>query len=351
MPSLTYLHTLLASALLALAATPAHAANEALHVLDYSELSQSQGSLFVRSTIKTELALAIIRANMSVLVLSMYNGQNDSCFASVGITHPTDQWHTPRIPGFVATRLAFANKSKPDFQADCVEKTIKDAVRSLNATDPQRLLQDTMSTNPMGGARSVQPERRTINFISYGIKHQDLPLQLFNDAKFETAFDYRSTTVVFDASAWSDGTYVSCSALAGITSTPPGGRNPFMPARWYQSSFKSNQTTPDLCKKAAVRAAAQKLLAQPYNEQGILKDFERTRELGIPTPSSGSISMAFRRAGISPAGPAGSMKSAGRGVDSCGQVCTGPACAGPKPLVAADSGANGDCKPSAPPQR
>lgn len=305
-----------------MAPLPVSAMNEALHVLDYSGRTHGLGAVDARSTIKTELALRIIKEGKSVLVVSEYDKTSNSCMSSVGVTTPTHRWHTPRIPNYTAATLVMADKTKPDYKSTCLESSIRQSIAKLGAYDQNKLIQETAVTQPLGGVRQVKPERKTINFISFGIKGEDLPVQDFNAVSFETAFDYRNVSVIFDASSWVHAGVVSCGVFAGITSTPPSGRNPFMPAHYEFSGIPGAKGTEQECKKAAAKMAAKKLLSKPFTEKGILLDFERTREMGIETPSSGSVSLALRRAGSS----GGSSAARVRSIDPCAQKCTGPGC-------------------------
>lgn len=341
-------NTLACSTLLAIIAlpSPALAINEALDVFDYSTRNQGAGSFDVRTSIKTDLALRTIKEGKAVLIVSRYSKENNTCMSSAGLTSPVERWHTPRIPNYTAATLVLADKSKPDYEDACLEKSIKLAISKLNTYDHNKLIQETSFTQPLGGIRQEKPERKTINFITFGIKGEDLPVQDFYAKRFETAFDYRNVSVVFDASSWNNATGVTCGVFVGITATPPSGRNPFMPAA-YEFASAASATESD-CKRVAGQTAAKKLLAKPFTEQGLLRDFERTRELNVATPSSLSVSFALQKtSGNGSSGAGGSSSSTkSSAVEPCPPKCSGAECE-VKPKTFSDNKApaeTADCK-------
>ena len=327
-----------AALLIAVASLPVAAQNEALAVMDYSGRSHGLGSLYVRTSINTSLALRLIQEKLALLVISKYDSKTASCMSTVGITTPTPNWHTPRIPNYTATTLLYADTKKPDHEADCIEHSIRQSVLKLNEYDANKIVKEAVVTFPMGGVRQATPERKSINFITFGIKGEHLNIKEFNVNKFETAFDYRNVSVVVDASAWNEENYVKCSALAGVTSTPPSGRNPYMPAHWFFASMALRDGSGDDCKKLAAALATRKLLDQPYTETGLLLDFERTREIGVPTPSSASVFTA-----LNPNGSKSSGIAPGKAAKPiCPSACSGANCIGPKTFGAAKDAASDD---------
>lgn len=248
---------------------------------------------YLEKQLSPEIKEAMRKQGLAVFAIATAYPGKKACYAGIGLTMAQPQDRNPRIPGF-ANAYHSAGGDKNWSASDCKSKAIESAVSDFNAIPLEESLAKVDLSFASGGSRTTAPPKDdTVLLSTIGLKDQSRLFETAHKYRFAKAFDYRQVqiTVYANGTRFKDGSYM-CVAFAGLSANSPEGRN----ARWpgFNETFVRLQTGGDVdgCKEVVATQAVDELLRKPWNAEGLLKNFEATREDGVALPDLRRVATA-----------------------------------------------------------
>lgn len=216
-----------------------------------------------------------------------------SCYAFAGLTTPARDGRNPRIPSVRMTSFK-AMPSKDWDEDECLLNVTNGAIESLNKSSIKDLLANIEATAANGKHLQNEPQDKTkvqISSINLSDEGVDAVFNRIHEADVQGVFDYRQvqTNVYVDGFKFNDG-FITCIGISSISARKPVDRNQRWPENWVGKIRLQDGGNVDGCKNVVAQNAVVELFNQDWTENGLLKDFSRVREDGIPTPSPATLS-------------------------------------------------------------
>jgi hypothetical protein len=259
-------------------------------VADFSGVNGLQD--YVTENLSSELKGVIRERGLAVWAYATdFELQNNNyCVAIVGLTYAETKDRNARWPAYTAS--AYARRGTANWNAGaCRGEQLKEAIGDLNKSKLDDVLWDIDSTQTYGGTRPVEKEGNSMTQLSStGLSNAGNNVVFSAMDDYPTLFDYRYVQTFVSANAFKlkDGERF-CVAIAGQAARSANDRQSRSPAYTVGYINVQQQGDEDACKNVAAAGAVRALFDEPWTAKGILKDFSRTREDGIPLPNVNDI--------------------------------------------------------------
>jgi len=242
---------------------------------------------FIQTNLSDELKAEIRSRKLAVFVISTTFSSLKTCYVSMGLTHAPAKGKSPRWPSYMVN--AYSVEPKEWDENTCAPERLRAGLDVLNTTPLVELLKDIESTREDGETlrKKAQPGVVSIFTKDLSSANEEKVFSVLHKSKVSKAIDHRhvQTFVVGRAEDLGNGG-VLCVAFAGLVARAPEGRAPHVP-RSYES-FARTQKGGDAqgCYGVVVPQAVEALVNRPWDAQGLLAQFDVTREEGIPLPNA-----------------------------------------------------------------
>lgn len=254
---------------------------------------------FVREHLSEDIQALVREKRLTVFVLAdAYEGKK-ACFAFVGLSHQAPEGVNPRLPVFHFSAHAVEQEAADWKASECIGHRLRAAIEGFNNTKPEKLLKDLERTAE-GARRVAEPAKSdTVQLVSHNLSKvaRDAVLDDLLANQVGTVFDSRHVqTSIFSTSSTLAGGDIICTVHAGMGARTPEGKHMRWPAQALSMVRLQTGGTTDGCLEVLAPQAVAELLKQPWTNKGILKDFQKTREAGVPLPDLKVV--AARRAAV-----------------------------------------------------
>jgi len=249
--------------------------------------------VLLEAHLNDELKQKIRARKLVVFALTLDFPERKACYAMVGLTHAAPTGVSSRVPAFP---FSFFSVDASAGKGECAAGSLKGAIESMSADADMRAFDGLFRTESQGKRLMGEMANRKISNLSYrGLSESTsaLVFTLLRENQFGKAFDYRHvSTYVYAEGTRIDDEHIMCVAVAGLTARSPQERN----ARWptNNQSFVRIQDGGSIagCESVVATQAVEALMARPWTKAGLLEDFARTREQGIPLPDAKKVENA-----------------------------------------------------------
>ena len=254
---------------------------------------------FVREHLSEDIQALVREERLAVFVLAdAYEGKK-ACVALVGLTHLAPDGVNPRLPVFRFSAHAVEQEAAVWKASECIGHRLRAAIEGLNNAKPEKLLKDLERTAE-GTRRVAEPATSdTVQLVSDNLSKvaRDAVLEDLLTTQVGAVFDYRHVqTSIFSTSSTLTGGDIMCTVHAGMGARTPEGKNMRWPAQVVSMVRLQTGGTTDECIEVLAPQTVAALLKQQWTDQGLLKDFSKTREAGVPLPDLKVV--AARRAAV-----------------------------------------------------
>ena len=222
---------------------------------------------------------------------SLKNGSN-YCWAKVGLTEAAPKGRSARIPAshFAGAHQTTARGPLNDEQLKgCMSEATRTAMATFTKAGLQEQLRGIEQTRGKG-ARAKEPATPRNAHLSSEMLSPAGKAAIFEaiPLEFTTAFDYRRLAWVILSSSFRFDKQAVCFAFVGVSARSPDERWPRLPGGWTSSMWEmtpqeSGQPEAEQrCRDTVALDAVKARLDQSWDDKGLLKDFQLTREDGLP---------------------------------------------------------------------
>lgn len=227
-------------------------------------------------------------------------GGKNYCIATLAVTHASPDERNIRWPStgyYSVARHPSQSKLNAEQINDCQSNSLRTVVGRFSERDPAQFLRNVDDTLPLGGKRMAEaPSELKAHVFAAGLDEQ-AKREVFGAVPhdFRKRFDYRHVQWFVDADSVSFEDEIVCFANAGVAARSPGERNPRHPATWetvitvFDATQAKNRGANETCKQEAAVAAVNGRLSKSWDENGIFKDFSKTREDGLSLPNMKAV--------------------------------------------------------------
>lgn len=242
---------------------------------------------FIQTNLSDELKAEIRSRKLAVFVISATFPSLKTCYVTMGLTHAAAEGQSPRWPSYLVN--ASSVEAENWDENTCASERVKATLESMNGVPLVKLLTDIERTRADGFHLRKKARQDMVRLTANDLDsaNEEKVFSILQRVELGKAIDYRhaQTFVVGRSAEYGDGK-VLCVAFAGLTARAPEGRAPRVP-RSYESFARTQKGgSVQGCYSDVVPQAVEALVNRPWDAQGLLAQFDVTREEGIPLPNA-----------------------------------------------------------------
>lgn len=246
---------------------------------------------YVNQVFSDEIKTEIGQRKLAVFAFTVaYPGQR-ACYAFVGLTHQSAGERAERLPGH--RYESFITHSPGEWDSDiCRSDALKSTLESMNSSSLAKMLAGVDATLSSAPPERLPADRNTVALYSVNLD-DDARQRLFEQLharSFGQVFDYRQMqSQVLGASTAFKGGRIMCLAIAGVGARTPANRSMRWPSQWQSFVRLQEGGTENGCLGVVAPQALEAVLDEPWSDKGLLRDFAKTRENGVPLPDPQAV--------------------------------------------------------------
>jgi hypothetical protein len=257
-----------------------------------AEIAAGLPHAFVRELSKGKYALFAMTDRIH------FDGGGNYCVSQVGLAYPQPKGHNPRVPAGQSWGINKPGKVEDlsgEEWAACEGGALLAALGHFSKLSLAQVRKSADKYSRDEGSRAKLPSKvkyRMFYTSSAGVEAAvDHAIRKAVSPRFQQAFDYRHLALVVESIAFRLDNQVVCYAVGGVSATSPDNRSPRFPAKRY-ARFRllqpgtggevSAKAVGEACEAAAAGAVAAAVMQDSWDQNGILRQFARTREPDIP---------------------------------------------------------------------
>ena len=247
---------------------------------------------FVRELSKGKFALFVMTDHVHI------DGHGNYCVSHVGLTYPQPQGRNPRIPAgqsWGVNKTARADGLSAGEWIACERSALRAALAHFAKSSLAEISKKAVKYSREEGHRAkLQPRDEYRVFYTSSASAGaavDRAIRKAVSRRFQKAFDYRHLALVVESIAFRLDAQAVCYAVSGVSAKSPDDRNPRFPAQRYgyfrlsalgKGDDASAKAVEQACETAAATGAVNAVMQNSWDQNGILRNFARTREADIP---------------------------------------------------------------------